>query len=51
VLLREKQKILPREIAPDSNYIGIMLPYTPLHHILFYFYKKYLPKTDSLFLL
>jgi len=44
VLLKEKQKILPKEIAPDSNYIGIMLPYTPLHHILFYFYKKYLPE-------
>ncbi|MBF0361467.1 MAG: carbamoyltransferase HypF [Oligoflexia bacterium] len=22
-------------ISPDNNYLGIMLPYTPLHHILF----------------
>lgn len=25
---------LPEEIAPDTSRLGIMLPYTPLHHIL-----------------
>jgi len=37
VLLRGlpcKKNNLPDEIAPDTDYIGIMLPYTPLHHIL-----------------
>ncbi len=25
-----------RDVAPDNPYLGIMLPYTPLHHILMY---------------
>ncbi len=41
VLLHKKKNALPKEIAPDTRYIGVMLPYTPIHHILFYFYKKY----------
>jgi len=34
VLLRGRKGKLPNEIAPDTDCIGIMLPYTPLHHIL-----------------
>ena len=36
VLLRRKGEgdLLPNEIAPDTNRLGIMLPYTPLHHLL-----------------
>ncbi|WP_459890882.1 carbamoyltransferase HypF [Desulfothermus okinawensis] len=44
VVIREKSGILPREIAPDTRDIGIMLPYTPMHQVLFYFLKKSLPK-------
>ncbi|NDV19528.1 carbamoyltransferase HypF [Pseudodesulfovibrio sp. JC047] len=25
---------LAKQVAPDTNFVGIMLPYTPLHHIL-----------------
>jgi hydrogenase maturation protein HypF len=36
VLLKKQENIqLPSEIAPNNQYLGIMLPYTPLHHILF----------------
>lgn len=36
VLLRKREESrLPGAIAPDNNYLGFMLPYTPLHHLLF----------------
>ena len=36
VLLRMRSpQMLPTEIAPGLNEIGVMLPYTPLHHLLF----------------
>ena len=36
VLLRKKEKNnLPDEISPGNAYIGFMLPYTPLHYLLF----------------
>ena len=35
VLLRRKaESAVAREVAPGNNYLGVMLPYTPLHHIL-----------------
>ncbi len=34
VLLRRQKNNLLDEVASDTDYIGIMLPYTPLHHIL-----------------
>ncbi|MCX7796724.1 MAG: carbamoyltransferase HypF [bacterium] len=35
VLLRIKSlNDISKEVAPNNNYLGIMLPYTPLHHIL-----------------
>ncbi|MEO0293001.1 MAG: carbamoyltransferase HypF [candidate division WOR-3 bacterium] len=36
VLLKKKENsLLPEEIAPLNNFLGFMLPYTPLHFILF----------------
>jgi hydrogenase maturation protein HypF len=35
VLLRKRSDCrLPEVIAPNQNYLGFMLPYTPLHHLL-----------------
>jgi hydrogenase maturation protein HypF len=37
VLLRQKPKNpLASGVAPNNNYLGVMLPYTPLHHLLMY---------------
>jgi hydrogenase maturation protein HypF len=36
VLLRKRvPNIIPEEVAPFNRYLGIFLPYTPLHHLLF----------------
>ncbi|MDD2496483.1 MAG: Sua5/YciO/YrdC/YwlC family protein, partial [Tissierellia bacterium] len=35
ILNKKESKILPDIIAPNTKRIGIMLPYTPLHHLLF----------------
>ncbi|HEX2949780.1 MAG TPA: Sua5/YciO/YrdC/YwlC family protein, partial [Armatimonadota bacterium] len=35
VLLRKSSSRLPNEIAPGNPYLGVMLPYTPLHLLLF----------------
>jgi hydrogenase maturation protein HypF len=36
VLLRKREPChLPEAIAPRNRYLGLMLPYTPLHHLLF----------------
>lgn len=37
VLLRKKDAaMVPGDVAPDNRYLGMMLPYTPLHYLLFY---------------
>ena len=35
VLLEKRGEYLPHQIAPQNNYLGVMLPYTPVHHLLF----------------
>lgn len=34
VLLRRRDCVPASEIAPGNPYLGVMLPYTPLHHLL-----------------
>ncbi|MCU0607404.1 MAG: carbamoyltransferase HypF, partial [Candidatus Edwardsbacteria bacterium] len=34
VLLRSR-RLLPDLVAPQNRYLGVMLPYAPLHHLLF----------------
>lgn len=36
VLLKKKENNLPEAISPNNPCIGFMLPYTPLHYLLFY---------------
>ncbi|MCU0240776.1 MAG: Sua5/YciO/YrdC/YwlC family protein, partial [Pyrinomonadaceae bacterium] len=35
VLLKKRESDLSESVAPNNNFIGIMLPYSPLHHLLF----------------
>ena len=44
VLLKKRQNVplFSDEIAPNNQYLGFMLPYTPLHYLLFYY-----PITDK----
>jgi hydrogenase maturation protein HypF len=37
VLLTKKVSLLPEEVSPKNPCIGFMLPYTPLHYLLFYY--------------
>jgi hydrogenase maturation protein HypF len=34
VLLSKRRDVLPELIAPKNDCLGVMLPYTPLHHLL-----------------
>ncbi len=40
VLLRKKKTSLPDAVSPDNPCFGFMLPYTPLHYLLFYYPMK-----------
>jgi hydrogenase maturation protein HypF len=40
---REDAPLAP-DIAPDTDHVGIMLPYTPLHHVLFALYREQWPE-------
>lgn len=35
IILDKREEILPNNIAPGNKTIGVMLPYTPLHYLLF----------------
>ncbi|MBN2055875.1 carbamoyltransferase HypF [bacterium] len=52
VLLRrrtasESGAVVSAEVAPGSPYLGIMLPYTPLHHLLLADFKRPLVATSG----
>jgi hydrogenase maturation protein HypF len=40
VLLRQRNEYLAPDVALASDTLGIMLPYTPLHHLLFHAFVK-----------
>ncbi|NJB68827.1 hydrogenase maturation protein HypF [Desulfobaculum xiamenense] len=40
---RDDSAALAPGLAPDTSDIGIMLPYTPLHHVLFVHYREFAP--------
>ncbi len=35
VLLEKRSNVLAQSLAPGMNHLGVMLPYTPLHYLLF----------------
>ncbi len=37
---RKNTAPLAPDIAPDTSHVGIMLPYTPLHHVLLHLYQN-----------
>lgn len=46
VLLKNKIKVA-NSVAPGNNYLGCMLPYTPIHHLLMYFFPNPLVMTSG----
>src|SRR4030043_554128 len=49
VLLKKLQNYLPEAIAPNNPCTGFMLPYTPLHYLLFYYpVTSLVPRPSSL---
>jgi hydrogenase maturation protein HypF len=36
LLKRRPESTVARQVAPNQDWIGVMLPYTPLHYLLFY---------------
>ena len=34
MLLKKKNKIICEEVAPNNPYLGVMVPYAPIHHLL-----------------
>ena len=38
-----QQKRISPEVSPDTAYLGLMLPYTPLHFVLFLALQEHLP--------
>lgn len=46
---KEKIDQIPKEIIPNQNYLGVFLPYSPIHHLLMKFYNKPLIMTSANF--
>ncbi len=48
VLLRKKTAYdLADSVAPNNHFLGAMLPYTPLHHVIFHDYEEPLVMTSG----
>ena len=48
VLLKKKKSInIAYSVAPNNKYLGVMLPYSPIHYILMKYYKKPLVMTSG----
>lgn len=48
VLLKIKDfGLISTEVAPDNNYLGIMLPYAPYHHLIFEKFSKPIVMTSG----
>lgn len=47
LLLDKKGEELPENVAPGSKYYGVMLPYTPLHYLIFNSELKALVATSA----
>ncbi len=45
LLLKRKNRSLAESVAPNNKRLGVMLAYTPLHHILLEEFKKYSRKS------
>jgi hydrogenase maturation protein HypF len=45
IVLARKRKDSPlsKLVAPDTGHVGLMLPYTPLHHVLLAAYRRIIP--------
>lgn len=43
VVCRRRPGVLPDLLAPDSATLGVMLPYTPFHVVLFALYREHFP--------
>jgi hydrogenase maturation protein HypF len=41
VLLKKlKNKDIAPSVAPNNHYLGVMLPYSPIHYLIFYYFEK-----------
>lgn len=50
IVLLKAKKIFPSSVIPQpQNYIGVFLPYTPIHYLLMHRYKKPLIMTSANF--
>jgi len=48
VLLRKrKNKDVAHSVAPNNHYLGAMVPYSPIHHLLFHFFSNPLVMTSG----